>query len=118
MSGLKLDGEGRYLVEPKIGIVAALVAEGAVRLARKPRKFPLGEGRQLVAVGIFSGRDAGLWITDPEDFADVQGFPAVVWLDVPNAPLFEADREPLQLGVDSAHTRIEAGPPSPIGGPL
>jgi hypothetical protein len=98
--GLTLDGEGRVIHGPKVGMIAHLLDHGGVRMVKAPRRFPPRRGRQLVLV-LIEREDLALWITDRAQFDVAKETPGLkVWLDLPSAPLLEAERKPLELPVD------------------
>ena len=104
--GLTLDGEGRYVQGPTFGKAEYLVSQGAKR-RRKPNAFPLGKGRQLIAVVRNPAFEAALWVQDDIDWKRVKRIDdrPVVWLEIPNEPLFTAEREPLERVLDEGAAR-------------
>jgi hypothetical protein len=109
---LVIDGDGNIIMGPRIGMVSHLIAAGAIRLERGPRRFPPREGQQLVAVKIGEHverqqADVAHWVTDIESFQLLKAWHGLrVWLEIPNAALFTATRKPLALPLDDAPTEV------------
>ena len=91
---LLLDANGRYIQGPDFGKVEMLEDHGAKRRTRRPSKFPLGPGRQMIAVVFNECFEAALWVQDDSDFLRIINTTVrrVVWLDMKNEKLFEANR--------------------------
>lgn len=117
MGRLKLDGEGRYIQGPAVGKVALLLHHGAKRRPM-PRKFPLGPGRQLVCVVVNGAFDAALWIQDEIDFQRCRTSDTrlKVWLEIGNDPLFQADRDPIEMRSDDGRPQVPVGARRLVGG--
>ena len=93
---LTLDAEGRYIQGPDTGKVAMILAAGAHRMVRPPRRFPPRRGRQLICVVINRGYDAAMWVQDEVDFQRCKRDDGrlVVWLEMKTQVLVNADRLP------------------------
>lgn len=93
---LTLDGEGRYIQGPNCGKVAMLIAAGAHRMVRPPRRFPPRRGRQFVCVVITRDYDAALWVQDDVDFQRCRDETErlTVWLEMKTDALVNAERLP------------------------
>lgn len=91
---LTLDAGGRYIQGPDCGKVAMLLAAGAHRMVRPPRRFPPRRGRQLVCVAVTRDYDTALWVQDDVDFQRCKRDDGrlIVWLEMKTETLVSAKR--------------------------
>lgn len=108
---LTLDADGRFIQGPDCGKVAMLLAAGAHRMVRPPRRFPPRRGRQFVCVVITRDYDAALWVQDDVDFQRCKRDDGrlVVWLEMKTDALVNAERLPETKRVSDYEDRAFPG---------